>query len=142
MPRGEVYIRELGELHAGDEGVGNSDFFGEDDRRSLDGEILEAVVGAELEDKLTEGTELGFVLGVVAFGHEVGYDDDVIGEVVVAVAVFPEFELDVDVSSEVAEGCAYAVPVKDCIIVAGTVSLGDVDTEVIKQVFDTVSDDC
>jgi len=57
-------------------------------------------------------------------------------------AVFPDFELDVDVASEVAEGCADAVPVADCIIVAGTVALSDVDTEVIKQVFDTVSCDC
>lgn len=81
-------------------------------------------------------------MGVAATGHEVGYDDDVIGKVVVAVAVFPDFELDVDVASEVAEGCADAVPVADCIIVAGTVALSDVDTEVIKQVFDTVSCDC
>ncbi|ROT20148.1 hypothetical protein EEL53_09245 [Muribaculaceae bacterium Isolate-114 (HZI)] len=71
-------------------------------------------------------------MGVAATGHEVGYDDDVIGEVVVTVGVFPYFELDVDVASEVAEGCAYAVPVADCIIVTGTVALGDVDTEVVE----------
>ena len=57
-------------------------------------------------------------------------------------AVFPDFELDVDVASEVAEGCADAVPVADCIIVVGLVALGDVDAEVIKQVFDAVSCDC
>lgn len=124
-----VEIRGLREFHAGDEGVGDGDFFGEGERRGLDGEILEAVAGAALEDEVAEGEELVFVVGVAATGHEVGYDDDVIGEVVVTVAVFPDFELDVDVSSEVAEGCAYAVPVKDCIIVAGTVALGDVDAE-------------
>ena len=58
------------------------------------------------------------------------------------VAVFPDFELDVDVASEVAEGCTDAVPVADCIIVVGLVALGDVDAEVIEQVFDAVSCDC
>lgn len=81
-------------------------------------------------------------MGEAAAGHEVGYDDDVIGEVVVAVGVLPDFELDVDVASEVAEGCADAVPVKDCIIAAGIIALGDVDAEVVKQVFDAVSCDC
>ena len=100
------------------------------------------VAGAVLEDVAAEGDELTFVLGVAATGHEVGYDDDVIGKVVVAVAVFPGFELDVDVASEVAEGCADAVPVADCIIDVSTVALGDVDAEVVKQVFDAVSCDC
>ena len=45
------------------------------------------------------------------------------------VGVLPDFELDVDVASEVAEGCADAVPVADCIIVVGLVALGDVDAE-------------
>lgn len=87
------------------------------------------VAGTVLEDEVTEVYELVFVLGVAAAGHEVGEDDDVIGEVVVTVAVFPDFELDVDVASEVAEGCAYAVPVADCIIVAGIIEHGDVDAE-------------
>lgn len=84
-------------------------------------------MGAELEDELTEGEELVFVLGVAASGHEVRYGDDVIGEVVVTVAVFPDFELDVDVASEVAEGCTDAVSVADCIIEGGNVALGDED---------------
>lgn len=46
-----------------------------------------------------------------------------------------------DVASEVAEGRADAVPVADCVIVAGIVSLGDVDAEVIKEVFDAVGGD-
>lgn len=100
------------------------------------------MAGATLEDEVAEGEELGFVLGVAATGHEVGYDDDIIGEVVVTVGMFPYFELDVDVASEVAEGCTDAVPVADCIIVVGSVALGNVDAEVVKQVFDTVSDDC
>lgn len=81
-------------------------------------------------------------MGEAASGHELGEDDNVIGEVIVAVAVFPDFELDVDVAPEVAEGCADAVPVKDCIIVAGIIALGDVDAEVVEQVFDAVSCDC
>lgn len=117
------------ELHAGDEGVGNGDFFGEGDDRALDGEILEAVVGAALEDEVAEGEELVFVLGVPAAGDEVGKYDDVIGEVVVSVAVLPDFEPDVDVASEVAEGCADTVPVADCIIVAGIIALCDADAE-------------
>lgn len=156
----------LGELHAGDESVRDGYFFGEGDDRGFDGEVFEAVAGAALEDEVAEGEEFIFVLGVAAAGYEVGEDDDVIGEVVVAVAVFPDFELDVDVASEVAEGCAEAVPIADCIIVAGSVVLGDVDAElptaisaalgiagassalpslareVIKQVFDAVSCDC
>ena len=135
-------IRGLRELHAGDEGVGDGDFFGEGDNRGLDCEVFEAVAGAVLEDEVAEGEELVFVVGVTAPGHEVGEDNNVVGEGVVAVAVFPDFELDVDVASEVAEGCADAVPVADCIIVVGLVALGDVDAEVIKQVFDAVSCDC
>lgn len=135
-------IRGLRELHAGDEGVRDGYFFGEGDDRGFDGEVFEPVAGAALEDEIAKGEEFIFVLGVAATGHEVGEDDDVIGEVVVAVAVFPDFELDVDVASEVAEGCADAVPVADCIIVVGLVALGDVDAEVIKQVFDAVSCDC
>lgn len=145
-------IRRLGELHAGDEGVGDGDFFGEGDFWGLDGEVLDHEVGRPngnqpaagtvLEDEVAEGEELVFVLGVAAAGREVGEDDDVIGKVVVAVAVFPDFELDVDVASEVAEGCADAVPVADCIIVVGLVALGDVDAEVVEQVFDAVGDDC
>ena len=122
--------------------LGDGNFFGEGDDRGLDCEVFEAVAVAALEDEVAEVEELGFVLGEAVAGHEVGEDDDVIGKVVVTVGVFPYFELYVDVASEVAEGCADAVPVKDCIIVAGTVALGDVDTEVIKQVFDKVSDDC
>ena len=99
------------------------------------------MAGAALEDEVAEGQELVFVLGVPAAGYEVGEDDDVVGEVVVAQAVFPDFELDVDVASEVAEGRADAVPVADCVIVAGIVSLGDVDAEVIKEVFDAVGGD-
>ena len=49
---GEVRIRGLCKLHAGDEGVGDGDFFGEDDNRCLDGEILEAVAGTVLEDEV------------------------------------------------------------------------------------------
>ncbi len=135
-------IKGLRELHAGDEGVGDGDFFGEGDNRGLDCEVFEAVAGAVLEDEVAEGKELVFVVGVTAPGHEVGEDNNVVGEGVVAVAVFPDFELDVDVASEVAEGCAYAVPVADCIIVAGIVSLCDVDAEVVEQVFDAVSCDC
>ena len=135
-------IKGLRELHAGDEGVGDGDFFGEGDNRGLDCEVFEAVAGAVLEDEVAEGKELVFVVGVTAPGHEVGEDNNVVGEGVVAVAVFPDFELDVDVASEVAEGCADAVPVADCIIVVGLVALGDVDAEVIKQVFDAVSCDC
>lgn len=142
IPRGEMEIRGLRELHAGDEGVRDGYFFGEGDDRGFDGEVFEPVAGAALEDEIAKGEEFIFVLGVAATGHEVGEDDDVIGEVVVAVAVFPDFELDVDVASEVAEGCADAVPVADCIIVVGLVALGDVDAEVIKQVFDAVSCDC
>lgn len=77
---------------------------------------FEPVAGAALEDEVTEVYELVFVLGVAAPGHEVGEDDDVVGEVIVTVAVFPDFELDVDVASEVAEGCADAVPVAHYII--------------------------
>lgn len=152
LPRDRMGIRRLGELHAGDEGVGDGDFFGEGDDRGLDGEVFDhevgrpegsqPVAGAALEDEVAEGEEFFFVLGVAATGHEVGYDDDVIGEVVVAVGVLPDFELDVDVASEVAEGCADAVPVADCIIVVGLVALGDVDAEVVEQVFDAVGDDC
>lgn len=135
-------IRGLGELHAGDAGAGDGDFFGEGKWRGLDGEVFEPVAGAALEDEVTEVYELVFVLGEAASGHEVGEDDNVIGEVVVTVGVFPYFELDVDVASEVAEGCADAVPVADCIIVVGLVALGDVDAEVVEQVFDAVSCDC
>lgn len=142
LPRGEIAIRGLSELHAGDEGVRDGDFFGEGDDRGLDGEVFEAMAGAVLEDVAAEGDELTFVLGVATAGHEVGYDDDVIGEVVVVVGVLPDFELDVDVASEVAEGSADAVPVADCIIVVGLVALGDVDAEVVEQVFDAVSCDC
>ncbi len=142
LPRGEMEIRGLRELHAGDEGVGDGDFFGEGDDRGFHGEVLEAVAGAVLEDEVAEGDELVFVLGVAAAGNEVGEDDDVIGEVVVAVAAFPDSELDVDVATEVAEGCADTVPVADCIIVVGIVALGDVDAEVVEQVFDAVGNDC
>lgn len=72
--------------------------------------------------KLQRSTNSFFVLGEAASGHEVGEDDNVIGEVIVTVGVFPYFELDVDVASEVAEGCADAVPVADCIIVVGAVA--------------------
>lgn len=72
-------IRGLGELHAGDVGVGDGDFFGEGDDRGLDGEVFEAVVGAAFEDEVAEGAELGFVLDVAVSGHEVGDDNDVIG---------------------------------------------------------------
>ena len=92
--------------------------------------MFEAVAGTLLEDEVTEVYELVFVLGEAASGHEVGEDDNVIGEVIVTVAVFPDFELDVDVASEVAEGCADAVPVADCIIAAGIIVLGD--AEVVK----------
>lgn len=135
-------IRGLGELHAGDAGAGDGDFFGEGKWRGLDGEVFKAMAGAVLEDVAAEGDELAFVLGVATAGHEVGYDDDVIGEVVVVVGVLPDFELDVDVASEVAEGCADAVPVADCIIAAGIIVFGDVDAEVIKQVFDAVGCNC
>lgn len=87
------------------------------------------MAGAAFEDEIAEGAELGFVVCEAASGHEVGEDDDVVGEVVVAVGVIPDFELDVDVASEVAEGCADAVPVADCIIVVGLVALGDIDAE-------------
>lgn len=120
-------------------GAGDGDFFGEGKWRGLYGEVLDhevgrlegsqPVAGAALEDEVTQGDELVFVLGVAAAGDEVGEDDDFVGKVVVAEAVFPDFELDVDVASEVAEGCADAVPVADCIIVAGIVTLGDVDAE-------------
>ena len=135
-------IKGLRELHAGDEGVGDGDFFGEGDNRGLDCEVFEAVAGAVLEDEVAEGEELvlSWELPLPVTKSERTIMSS--GEGVVAVAVFPDFELDVDVASEVAEGCADAVPVKDCIIVAGTVALGDVDTEVIKQVFDAVSCDC
>lgn len=43
------------------------------------------------------------------------------------IAVFPDFELNVDVASEVAEGCTDAVSVADCIIEGGNVALGDED---------------
>lgn len=142
MPDGLTTIRGLRELHAGDEGVGDGDFFGEGDDRGFHGEVLEAVAGAVLEDEVAEGEEFIFVLGVAATGNEVGEDYDVIGEIVVSVAVFPDSELDVDVASEVAEGCANAVPVKDCIIVAGTVALGKVDAKVVEQIFDAVSCYC
>lgn len=122
-------IRGLRELHAGDEGVGDGDFFGEGDFWGLHGEVFEPVAGAALEDEVAEGDELVFVLGVAAAGDEVGEDDDVIGEVVVAIAMFPDFELDVDVASEVAEGCADAVPIADGIFDVSTVALGDVDAE-------------
>lgn len=52
LPRGGVGIRRLCEFHARDEGVGDGDFFGEGERRGLDGEILEAVAGAVLEDEV------------------------------------------------------------------------------------------
>ena len=45
-------IRGLRELHAGDEGVRDGDFFGEDDNRGLDGEVFEPVTGATLEDEV------------------------------------------------------------------------------------------
>lgn len=134
-------IRGLCELHAGDEGVGDGDFFGEGDDRGFHGEVFEAVAGTALEDEVAEGEELVFVLGVAASGDEVGEDDDVVGEVVVAVAVFPDFELDVDVAPEVAECCADAIPVEDGIIDVSTVALCDVDAEVVEQVFDAVSCD-
>lgn len=134
-------IRGLRELHAGDEGVGDGNFFGEGDDRGFHGEVFEPVTGAAFEDEVAEGDELVFVLGVAASGDEVGEDDGVVGEVVVAEAAFPDFELDVDVAPEVAEGCAYAVPVEDGIIDVSTVALSDVDAEVVKQVFDTVSCD-
>lgn len=134
-------IRGLRELHAGDEGVGDRDFFGEGDDRGLHGEVLEAVAGAALKYEVAEGDELVFVLGVAASGNEVGEDDDVVGEVVVAEAVFPDFELDVYVASEVAEGCADAVPVEDGIIDVSTVALSDVDAEVVEQVFNTMRRD-
>lgn len=140
-PRGETGHGALRELHAGDVGAGDGDFFDEGEWRGLDGEVFEAVAGAALEDEVAEGDELVFVLGVAAAGDEVGEDNDVVGEVVVAEAAFPDFELDVDVASEVAEGCADAIPVTDCIIVVGIVSLCDVDAEVIKEVFDAVGDD-
>lgn len=120
-------------------GAGDGDFFREGEWRGLDGEVFDhevgrpegsqPVVGAALEYEVTQGDELVFVLGVAAACNEVGEDDDVIGKVVVTVAVFPDFELDVDVAPEVAEGCADAVPVADCIIVAGIISLGDVDAK-------------
>lgn len=135
-------IKVLRELHAGDEGAGDGDSFGEGDDRVLDGEVFEAVAGTVLEDEVAKGEELVLVLGEAASGHEVGYDDDIIGEVVVTVGVFPDFELDVDVTSEVAEGCAYAVPVTDGIIDVSTIALCYVDAEVIEQVFDAVSCDC
>ena len=65
-------IRGLRELHAGDEGVGDGDFFGEGERRGLDGKILEAVAGAAFEDEVAEGEKLVLVVGVAASGHEVG----------------------------------------------------------------------
>lgn len=166
LPRGEIRVRRLGELHTRDEGVGDGDFFGEGDDGSLDGEMFEAVAGAALEDEVTEVYELVFVLGEAASGHEVGEDDNLIGEVIVTVAVFPDFELDVDVASEVAEGCTDAVPVAAGIIAAGIIALGDVDAElptanlgcirhswsklrsaslareVVEQVFDAVGCDC
>ena len=52
LPRGEIRIRRLGELHAGDEGARDGDFFGEGDDRSLDGEVFEAVAGTVLEDEV------------------------------------------------------------------------------------------
>lgn len=87
------------------------------------------MAGAVLENKVAECEEFIFVLGVAATGDEVGEDDDVVGEVVVAEAVFPDFELDVDVASEVAEGRADAVPVADGIIDICIVALSDVDAE-------------
>lgn len=141
MPDGLTKIRGLGELHAGDEGAGDGYFFGEGDDRGFHGEVFEPVASAALEDEVAEGDELAFVLGVAASGYEVGEDDDVIGEVVVTVGVFPYFELDVDVASEVAEGCADAVPVEDGIIDVSAVVLCDVDAEVVEQVFDAVGDD-
>lgn len=45
-------INRLRELHAGDEGVGDGNFFGEGDDRSLDGEVFEPVTGATLEDEV------------------------------------------------------------------------------------------
>ena len=38
-------IRGLGELHAGDEGAGDGDFFGEGDDRVLDCEVFDHEVG-------------------------------------------------------------------------------------------------
>lgn len=52
IPRGEVRIRGLRELHAGDECFGDSHFFGEGDDRSLDGEVFEPVTGTTLEDEV------------------------------------------------------------------------------------------
>lgn len=72
-------IRGLGELHAGDVGAGDGDFFGEGKWRGLDGEVFEPVAGAALEDEIAEGNELVFVLGVAAAGDEVRKDDDVVG---------------------------------------------------------------
>lgn len=43
-----------------------------------------------------------------------------------AVAVFPDSELNVDIASEVAEGCTDAAPVADGIIVVGVVAFRDV----------------
>lgn len=85
--------------------------------------------GSRVEDEVAECEKLIFVLGVAVACHEVWKYYDVIGVVVVGVAVFPYFELDVDVASEVAEGCADAVPVADCIIVAGIIALYDADAE-------------
>ena len=87
------------------------------------------MAGVTIADEVIEGYELVFVVGVAVAGDEVGEDDNVIGEVVVAVAVFPDFELDADVASEVGEDCADAVPVADGIIDVCTVALGDVDSE-------------
>lgn len=135
-------IRGLRELHAGDEGVGDGDFWGEGDFGGLGCEVFEPVARTALEDEVAEGDELVFVLGMAATGDEVGEDDDAIWKVVVADGVLPDFELDVDIAPEVAEGCADAVPVADCIIVVGIVALGNVDAEVVEQVFDSVCCDC
>lgn len=45
-------IRGLHELHAGNEGAGDGDFFGEGNDRGLYGKVLEAVAGAVLEDEV------------------------------------------------------------------------------------------
>lgn len=49
-------FRGLCELHAGDEGARDADFFRKGDDRGLDGEVFEAVAGASLEDEVAEGT--------------------------------------------------------------------------------------
>lgn len=65
-------IRGLRELHAGDEGVGDGDFWGEGDFGGLGCEVFEPVARTALEDEVAEGDELVFVLGMAATGDEVG----------------------------------------------------------------------